>query len=985
MAQPASKIPKEDRPVTGSELLSRETGDSSITGSSSGGAKSSTASKDGGAISGTSSSSTSSYSGGLYKTGDTKASLKTAEESPEDIDEEGDRLGRGYTPGNSSQTQPGRLRFKMTRRKAIIGIGGTSTVGLVFGFFSVTSGPAQIVQLSEILQREFRSMNSSSTSRLNKMLGDAGARDIGETRLGALGRKYLRQTLQELSDTGIEFKTNSVGAITETHIDSKKLAGKYSELNGMSDTEKRAWLAQKYGLSEDQIAFNGKGKFTIDARDFGIKATSLLKNNSISLLANGDVETALKSRVLAKYFNLPSLFHPIELAKAAAANKAANAVERRAVEEQTVSQEISDPVETNTAGLRASLKDKLSGGFSDTATKILAPVAALCSVRSAADDAVAFNHAAIVVPAALEAVRLVSIGEQVKNGHDENLKQVGATVESLHDSTGSIWQGKALRSISGESATGPDLPGSYGQAFSNHTTADNIRKVINVKDPVLGIDVTGAACSKIGLIIQAGANILSFIVNIPDGDSAAFASYAAQTGVEAASGIGLMYFFEHQFVNLVKDKAVVPPVLSGPLGGNLAAYGARAAGNLASIASGGIALTGTAASTVSYQQEQQDQQQFRSESFFARTFNMYDYRSLAGKVAQAFSPSITNNVATMTGRFAAIPSNLFSTIFSPFMPHTQAANSYDWGFPQYGIPSDLLDDPSVANPYDNAAAVGKILDKGDSTAQDLIQRAQNCFGVTVSNSSDGWDVVPHNDVNPDDSSYTGANCDQYKGDPNWAKMIMFVTDTITMKADACYQGDDQSCSDLGPQNGSSASSAPSSPSTPGSLPTGSSKDLASQLLPFISSGQLFCGPSAGGLGPSNCADIQNTAKGTPLGGNCAVDSLTPHLLGLILGLVRDDHWKLGISAMCSDHHPEGDGPYAGHSYGSVADFSVQNTSTGAAAAADEKFVNDAAALLTQTGGSFGQIGCHPTYPALQNGTFTTFDDTCNHQHIRAAP
>jgi hypothetical protein len=169
------------------------------------------------------------------------------------------------------------------------------------------------------------------------------------------------------------------------------------------------------------------------------------------------------------------------------------------------------------------------------------------------------------------------------------------------------------------------------------------------------------------------------------------------------------------------------------------------------------------------------------------------------------------------------------------------------------------------------------------------------------------------------------------------------------------------------------------------LPTGSAQDLAKQLLPYISNGQLFCGPTAGSSGAANCPDIQNTAKGTPLGGNCAVDALTPHLLGLILGLVSTDGWKLGISAMCSDHHSEGDGAYAGHSYGSVADFSVQNSSSGAAAAADEKFVNDAAALLSSTGGSFGQIQCHPPYAALKNSKFTTFDDTCNHQHIRAAP
>jgi hypothetical protein len=183
-------------------------------------------------------------------------------------------------------------------------------------------------------------------------------------------------------------------------------------------------------------------------------------------------------------------------------------------------------------------------------------------------------------------------------------------------------------------------------------------------------------------------------------------------------------------------------------------------------------------------------------------------------------------------------------------------------------------------------------------------------------------------------------------------------------------------------------SNPPTTGSPGSLPTGSSKDLATQLLPLISSGKIKCGSAAGGSGPANCLDIQNTAKGVPIGGNCAVDSLTPHLLGLILGLVQSDGWTLGISAICSNHHPEGDGPYAGHSYGSAADFSIQNGATDAAAATDKKFVDDAAALLTVTGGSFGQIDCSPTSShatVVNNSKFTTFPDSCTHQHIRAAP
>jgi hypothetical protein len=190
--------------------------------------------------------------------------------------------------------------------------------------------------------------------------------------------------------------------------------------------------------------------------------------------------------------------------------------------------------------------------------------------------------------------------------------------------------------------------------------------------------------------------------------------------------------------------------------------------------------------------------------------------------------------------------------------------------------------------------------------------------------------------------------------------------------------------------GGGAASSVSSESSAGTLTSGKSKDLAQQLLPFISSGQIFCGMAAGGSQGADCPDIQNTAKGTSIGGNCQVDALSPHLLALILGLVKDDNWTVGFSSICSDHHVEANGPGGGHSSGTTADFSVQikngKRSAGTAAASNEAFINDVASLLSTTGGSFGQVGnCHPIYDSQKSKKFTTFGDVCNHQHIRAAP
>jgi hypothetical protein len=437
---------------------------------------------------------------------------------------------------------------------------------------------------------------------------------------------------------------------------------------------------------------------------------------------------------------------------------------------------------------------------------------------------------------------------------------------------------------------------------------------------------------------------------------------------------------------------------SGPVGGDLLAYGARAAANTTAIASGGVALGNQASTILAAQQQQQDEQQFHSLSLAQRLFNPYDYRSPTGKLIQTTSGSPLHNLARIGNVFTNF-GGLFGHSLSALTPRAAAASTpYSWGFPQYGLPDSLLNDPNLDNPYTNAEQVVQLLQ--GSNGKHYIDKAFNCFGVDINNSNDKvWDVIPDHEINTADDKYP-SDCNS--SDESWKRIQMFVFDTTTMKAAACYQGDDQSCTDLAgnspesnPSSGTSSSSGGDQGS--GALPTGSSQDLAKQLLPFIQSGKLFCGSRAGGTGTADCSDIQNTATGKSLkGSNCQVDSLTPHLLGLILGLVRDDGWTLGISAICSDHHAEGDGPFGGHSYGSTADFSVQNGAGGLAAATDEEFVNDVAKLLSSTGGSFGQVAtsgkvdtsnreCHIAYPSQNNSKFTLFPDSCNHQHIRAAP
>ncbi len=382
--------------------------------------------------------------------------------------------------------------------------------------------------------------------------------------------------------------------------------------------------------------------------------------------------------------------------------------------------------------------------------------------------------------------------------------------------------------------------------------------------------------------------------------------------------------------------------------------------------------------------------------------------SLISRVAMASSGYFSSSAWTVPLKIGSAllnPIRSIGSILSPLMSHSAfaaatvtSANTYcgnvQFGFTPYEKQL-IATDPSYG-PLENQEAL-------DASGQEnaIAARYGACFDGSVSigdmltqKAPDGEYYIvrdDNGDVNPDKGLCSPRNLGTANIDN--AGPVDGLSPTGHGWADLVFrwrvaQGYKNTMDQLNQEQTVSATETVADttpPASAGSLPTGSSQSLAQQLLPFISSGKIVCGSAAGGSGPADCQDIQNTAKGIPIGGNCGVGALTPHLLGLILGLVQTDGWTLGISAICSNHSSEGCDAYSGHTCGQSADFSIQNGATGAEAASDEKFVNDAAALLSTTGGSFGQIECHPTYPVLNNSKFTTFNDTCTHQHIRAAP
>ncbi len=709
-----------------------------------------------------------------------------------------DRLGRGYKQGNKSSKG---LRGWMTRKRAAITVTTLVLGGGGLGLGSILLGPLELMHLGQVLSKFSVGTSSAISHRTNGFLASTRAArtgDIGETRVGYLGSRRFHNVEAQLKEIGIEFDRSSsssqaTGKPTAKTID----ISKHPDFRGMSRQQATSAIAKTYGIPESAVQRIGTGadvnshKFAINLRDMKSSAVNSLTHTSLEALQDGKVATAMNKRVLTKFFNTPSLFHPIKRIIADIENRMYVRSERLARER-----------ERKQSTRRAKLKAKYSTAKATIAEKIephrtainaaLIGAAGICFAKSIADTIPLLNYGEIVVPAALEAVDKQAVDSQIRSMQDFKLDQLGDTKASLIDDEGrSVWEGKALNALATNTAgQGQDLDAGYKQAFSEAATKDGILGTLDsVGSLKVGpIDLSGFACSTPGLIIQGGVG-LGLLALGPGG----WAAKAASVGTSAAATAGVMHFVQDFFIDNLREEAVEH--YAGPVGGNLLAHGARAAENMAARSMGSIALSEREEQALLRKQEEQEKNRLRQQSLFARLFSPTEPRSLLSSFALSIKtsqPGVLSRAATSLLN----PLKTLSSIFAKLSPKTiaQEEDTYEWGFPLYGIPRDLLENPDYEDPYENAEIMAGLLN--EDSGQKYIEKARTCFGVEIVRGSDGWGVNKIEEVNPVEDAYRDADCDNIN-DPNWARTILFVFDTSLVTIIECYEGNEALCREVG--------------------------------------------------------------------------------------------------------------------------------------------------------------------------------------------
>ena len=967
-----------------------------------------------------------------------RAATESAAGQAGESDDTDDKVGKGYNRGKPDDDKKGKSKgkFKITRKQALIGGGAGAIISLVMAFFgAISSGPLEFVHIAQLLDKiGFSSQQDAEDSRLMKI-----ARYINEpskpqnTRLGFVGTAVANKLDAKISDaTGVTSEFDSVGQFQGYLVDRNN-----DKFKGESLDEVKAQIASDYSIDQSAIhvTLGSSGleiRFNPDPGGFNTVKRYLSQTRTARTLLGetglSKVSAYAGARVLTTRASWS--FHPIKVLdsniQAAALRAGQKGVQK--LKDQFASDESTyveggtitkpggsasaesggtdssgkplppdqtstqnkdgvDSVQADTANEDPNNPQTVDDASGHIKAKIAAGGSSLIGVICVLDS---INHtvnnerqAKVVLPMMKMAGQYISLGSQVQSGQDISALQAGFFKDQLdatkNGSIVSIWnQAQSIEAEQGQPQSGPDLP-KQAQVFTGGGPFDFISS----------IPAVGTACGILGSSLVQVFSIVTGPIN-----------YLVSSAV-----IGEVAGFMANWLS----GAPISPVAAGADLGNYLAYGSRAAGNQQYAAAGGTEMSTSDETTLKNTTASLDNADFQSKSIAYRIFNPDDSQTLASHLIDNYgSGGLVQTVATMVRNFGGIFASALrapATLLSSVVHAAPAPYDYN-GMKKVGFTAAELGDHTYDNPFDNACYVaggGCKLSNGHtvttgildgSNGSTYIDRAQKCFAVNITGSStSGWTTDSNTTaVNFLDTTYQSANCKDSSTD--WLRVRFWLLDTATIEGYDCYAGDsttaDQSCTDIGFQ--SQTAGTPAITGAPGTLPTGSAKDLATQLEPYLGN-KIQCNTSEG----SKCSDIENTANGVSIKGGlgCQVDGLDPALLGMLLELVNMGHTFV-LSALCSDHSNDGLG---GHAGGKAADFNYidgvfmgagedQNgtipwTAQGSVGQqkidVDQKLLQDVTSFMPKSTG-FGQQECRPAFPFLSG--FGDFPDACHHQHIQ---
>jgi len=743
------------------------------------------------------------------------------------------------------------------KKKAAIGGGATvATVTAVVAFMGLISGPLEFVHLGQLLEKfHFSSQEDMEDGRLTKIaryIRDPG--DPKRTRLGGLGN--------DVADA-LEKKMNGRG-ITSDYTPNRGYGDGYTvDMNNerfkdKSTKQVREDLAKDLGIDADKLQpsvdSSGKQTLKIDSKSLSYRQQVKLNRSLLKDAGYGKISSAIGSRVMGKRAALT--WHPIqkldqkaleagstkwkqykekfkkdqakyisEGAKPPTADSKkkvkvdengdpvdpadvseADQADQAIKDTQSASEEANTAASDGDPNASKTLKEKLSSNMKVKGGGALAIVGVACMIRGLSKNVDSLKQAQLVLPMIRMGAQAMSLGSQVMSNEDISLEQLGLFSDLLHtkDENGRNkkggdvdWnQAKSIQYESGVRQTGPDIP-DQAKAFNQGNPLDFLDSAAGVLDPV---------CEVVGSTV---GTILGFALS-----GGPISAVAQEVGSRLLIGPVM------EKVAAWLAGAPINALATGAERGNYMNFGGRLAANDQAVASGGAELTKDEELALKHDANAVRDDEFRSQSFAHRIFSPTDSQSLLAKVIDNNSSGTTQTITNTTNNFASIFAAALKTP-ATFLtrPALAASGDYDYGFPAFGFSQAEQADPAIQNPMKNAIAAADIL--AGSNGGKMRDRAKKCLGVTITD-SEPYDVQGGDETTSLYSKDYPSECKEKSTD--WLSIRTFVTDTGVMKAYACFEGDDEACTDLGAGGGGTSSS------TSSGTVSGDSQELAQQIL-----------------------------------------------------------------------------------------------------------------------------------------------------------
>lgn len=696
-----------------------------------------------------------------------------------------------FSKSNSKE----KSRFRLNKKQGIIGtIVGLLTVGgLGIGLFSI--GPLTTVHASQLFQKfHFSRADSFMDDRSGRFLRNLAAGTPARGRLGYASDKFASRWENRLiRDAGIKsVYGKNQRFIGYQIVDAGKAQGFLSDLEA-DGINRSAELNQSAVDIDGNPVDNAQGDF-IDLSDDRLKNRRSVIRSSTRALGVSRLSSSLGSRLLIKrggidfapFKNLTrrageSFTDFTRRVRDSTAERYRTGISSRRVQSAVVeetnqdgeTQRSADPSSSETledinntdldssdgrSNIRGNLKTNVAAKLGGAA----AAVGVLCMADSLGDQADVLKQEQIAVMMRM-GMDVVTSGSQIMAMDNINLGEIGAITTKMHDGETSFFSARSIQHNSGQEATGPDIP--------DHARIDSLESEPLVFRVIGAIPGFGGVCAveeeignlpiikQVGDFVEGSINVALRLFNTSTEE-------LAESAVRMISG---------ELVNVDAQGAEL---------GALADYGVALASNEQMLSVGGSPLSETELAAINQELHQEESERFVQQGFIARVFNVFDVRSVFGRLSYTASTLSFRNILTHPVRVLGLA--VSPTVF--------AQNTYDYGFPMYGFSIEDQEDERVSDPFENAAWV----EQGDRLNV-LNSTYGECFGMEINpdtgalESSEGSFKYAERADMPE--CETGS-ADAY-GEEGLLRFRFYLADMVTDHTLACYEGASFSCQQIG--------------------------------------------------------------------------------------------------------------------------------------------------------------------------------------------